>query len=184
MKLIFKLSNFQIFICIIILLSACKEDKKKQLSQKELEKKISSSMTDIHRGVLKNQVDSIKKFVNSNYSNMLESNTGLWYEIYKNKDGLLIQQGDDITLSYTVGLLDGKIIYSSDSLGLLSFRAGSGGVEKGLEEAVLLLNEGDKARLILPPHLAHGLTGDMKKIPRLSILLYDIEVIKVIKNRK
>lgn len=181
MKLIFKFSIFQILICVSLILSACKDDKKKQLSQQELEK-ITASMTDIHREVLKNQVDSIKKFANSNYPNMQESNTGLWYDIYKNIDDSLIKVGDNVTLSYTVSLLDGRNIYSSDSIGLLTFKAGNGGIEKGLEEAVLLLNKGDKARLVLPPHLAHGLTGDMKKIPRLSILLYDIEVIEVIKK--
>jgi len=36
-----------------------------------------------------------------------------------------------------------------------------------------------QARLILPPHLAHGLTGDGNKIPARAIIVYDIKVLKL-----
>ena len=35
---------------------------------------------------------------------------------------------------------------------------------------------GDQAKLILPSHLAHGLLGDLDKIPPQSILLIDIQL--------
>jgi FKBP-type peptidyl-prolyl cis-trans isomerase len=33
--------------------------------------------------------------------------------------------------------------------------------------------------VILPPHLAHGLTGDMVKIPLHSTLVYDITLVSL-----
>jgi FKBP-type peptidyl-prolyl cis-trans isomerase len=36
---------------------------------------------------------------------------------------------------------------------------------------------GDKAKLIIPSHLGHGITGNMDKIPPLSTLIVDIELI-------
>jgi FKBP-type peptidyl-prolyl cis-trans isomerase FkpA len=59
---------------------------------------------------------------------------------------------------------------------------GRGGVESGLEEGILLLNEGGRAQFIMPPHLAHGLIGDDNQIPSRSIILYEIEVVEV-KNK-
>jgi FKBP-type peptidyl-prolyl cis-trans isomerase len=39
---------------------------------------------------------------------------------------------------------------------------------------------GEKARLVMPSHLAHGLLGDMdNKIPPLSPLIIDIELIAI-----
>ncbi len=52
-------------------------------------------------------------------------------------------------------------------------------VESGLHEAITYLKEGDKAFIILPYYLAHGLLGDNDKIPPLSPALYDIELIAV-----
>jgi FKBP-type peptidyl-prolyl cis-trans isomerase len=33
---------------------------------------------------------------------------------------------------------------------------------------------GDSAFFVLPPHLAHGLIGDQKKIPRMAIISYNV----------
>jgi FKBP-type peptidyl-prolyl cis-trans isomerase len=39
------------------------------------------------------------------------------------------------------------------------------------------MRKGEKAKFILPSHLAHGLVGDLQKIPPLSILVLDVELI-------
>ena len=41
------------------------------------------------------------------------------------------------------------------------------------------MHEGDKARFIMPPHLAHGLLGDNHKIPARAIIIYEVELIKL-----
>jgi FKBP-type peptidyl-prolyl cis-trans isomerase len=41
------------------------------------------------------------------------------------------------------------------------------------------MHVGDKARLILPPHLAHGLLGDENRIPARSIIVYEIELLDI-----
>ena len=43
----------------------------------------------------------------------------------------------------------------------------------------LILKRGEKGIVILPHYLAHGLLGNMDKIPPLSAVLYNIEVIDV-----
>ena len=73
--------------------------------------------------------------------------------------------------------MDGELLYSSDKDGLKVFLVGRGGVESGLEEAVLHLHKNDKAIVIIPSHLAHGLAGDGKRIPARSTLVYTLKII-------
>ncbi len=108
-----------------------------------------------------------------------ESETGLWYKIDKTGHGKTASEGRQITLKYKVSLLDGTPCYSSDSLGPKTFTVGKGGVESGLEEGVTMLREGDRAMFVLPPHLADGLPGDGDRIPARSIIVYEVEVLKL-----
>ena len=106
---------------------------------------------------------------------MKTTDSGLWYMIYHSGQGEKAVTGKIATLEYTLSLLDSTVCYS----GQKEFRLGQGGVESGLEEGVLLMRTGDKARMVMPPHLAHGLTGDGICIPRRAIILYDVELVNI-----
>ncbi|HIN39955.1 MAG TPA: FKBP-type peptidyl-prolyl cis-trans isomerase, partial [Flavobacteriales bacterium] len=69
--------------------------------------------------------------------------------------------------------------YSSDIDGTKGFVAGKGEVEDGLDEGVFYMQTGDKAKFILPSHLAYGLMGDGDKVPSHSVLVYDVELIDI-----
>ncbi len=103
--------------------------------------------------------------------------SGLWIEIYDVKNSKKPQDGQQVSLKYKLSLLDGKNCYDSDYDGLLNFRIGHNELPQGLNESVLLLGKGDKARLIIPPFLAYGLLGDQNKIPARAIIVYEIELI-------
>lgn len=130
-----------------------------------------------NRILVKKDQERIKSFVERKGWDMTESASGLWYQVYEKGSGMKAEKEMVISLKYTVSLLDGTLCYSSDSLGIKQFRIGQGGVESGLEEGVLLLREGDRARFIMPPHLAHGLAGDGDRIPQRAIIVYDVEVV-------
>ena len=137
-------------------------------------------LRDVNKYLVQKDNDRIKSFIRRKHWKMKQTQTGLWYQIYeKSGDTLTPELNDIIELSYNVYLLDGTRCYSSDSLGTKKFAAGHGGVETGLEEAVLMLHRGDKARFIMPPYLAHGLLGDQNKIPARSIILYDIQLLTI-----
>jgi FKBP-type peptidyl-prolyl cis-trans isomerase len=104
------------------------------------------------------------------------TNTGLWYEIVKKGNGTKAKAGQKATITYSVDLLDGTHCYSSDSLGLKTFKIGQGGVESGLEQGILLLSQGDSARFILPPYMAYGITGDGDRIGPRAILVYSVSL--------
>ncbi len=128
--------------------------------------------------------DSVKiaAYVKRRNWEMSETETGLWYMIYENGKGPLAKKGEVATINYKISLLDGTECYSSDDLGPKIFKIGQGGVESGLEEGILLMHVGDKARFIMPPHLAHGLIGDEKRIPARAIILYEVKLIKLNEN--
>lgn len=166
------------FMLVFAILFNCGRENQKGVTEEEYES-TREALIGANRILVKKDYERIKSFAERKGWDMNETPSGLWYQIYENGSGQSAEKGLLITLKYTVALLDGKVIYDSDSLGLKQFRIGSGGVESGLEEGVLLLREGDKARFIIPPHLAHGLTGDGNKIPSRSIILYDITVVSL-----
>ena len=158
-----------------------KTNKQPTMMEKEEFKKYKKPLEKANKGLLKIDKDRIDAFLKRRNWKMDESGTGLRSMIYEKGEGEKINPGDVVEFNYTVSLLDGSLCYSSDSLGVKSFRVGQGGVEAGLEEGILLLNIGDKARFIILPFMAHSLLGDFDKIPPRSIILYDIEILRKIK---
>ncbi|MBN2165137.1 MAG: FKBP-type peptidyl-prolyl cis-trans isomerase [Marinilabiliaceae bacterium] len=134
-------------------------------------------LININKKLVSRDAGRIKDYVKENNIKMTETKTGLWYLITDEGDKEKVKKGQTISLKYDLSLLDGSLLYSSDSLGVKTFRVGQGGVESGLEEGILLLGKGSKAKFILPPHLAHGLIGDDNQVPARAILVYDIEVV-------
>jgi FKBP-type peptidyl-prolyl cis-trans isomerase FkpA len=99
--------------------------------------------------------------------------------IYFHGSGAKVTRGKKVTIGFTVKLINGDLVYSSATDGLKEFEAGHGGVESGLEEGILLLRVGDKAKFIVPSHLAFGLLGDQRKIPQQATLIYDVELLNL-----
>lgn len=131
--------------------------------------------------ILMNEAETQKilDFIERHGWEMIDTGTGLKYMIYEQGSGAEVQSNDIVSIHYSVWLLTGELIYSSRDIGLKSFRVGRGGVESGLEEGILLLRVGDRARFIIPSHLAHGFLGDGAKIPKRAPILYDIELVEI-----
>ena len=121
----------------------------------------------------------IEDFIFRYHWKMTKSPTGLRYFIYTRGSGKKAEKGERATLQFTVRLLNGNLCYSSVVDGKKTFKIGYGGVESGLEEGILLLKVGDKAKFILPSHLAFGLLGDQNKIPQNASLVYDVELVEI-----
>lgn len=110
---------------------------------------------------------------------MTETGTGLRYGIYKPGGGIGIETDDYVDLDYSLELMDGTFISDSKKNGPETVRVGQDNVESGLHEALLYLHKGDRAKVIIPSHLAYGLTGDQDKIPPFSTLVYDLHILEV-----
>lgn len=140
------------------------------------------SLIKANKGLVSLDKERIEAFVKRHNWDMETSKTGLWYQIYEHGTGDSAQSGKVATLNYEVSLLDGTLCYTSDSIGPKRFLIGQGGVESGLEEAILMMRVGDKARFVMPPHLAHGLIGDEDKIPARATIVYKVDLLNLTSN--
>lgn len=166
------------FFILLGSLLGCHRNSRKQVSPAQ-EKRFKENLVKANRGLVTMDKERIESYVQRRNWDMETSKTGLWYEIYEHGNGPEATPGKIAHMRYQVSLLDGTVCYTSDSLGLLTFKITQGGVESGLEEAVLMMGVGDKGRFIMPPHLAHGLLGDENKIPPRSIIVYHAELLKL-----
>jgi FKBP-type peptidyl-prolyl cis-trans isomerase FkpA len=132
---------------------------------------------DYHHQVVRSENEEIGEYISRHQWKMVQTPTGLRYMLVKKGEGKKILKGDEVRLKFSISLLNGNNVYTSDSLGLKVIYPGVSEEETGLQEALLLMNRGDHAKLIVPPHLAYGLLGDLKKIPAGAILVYDVEAL-------
>jgi FKBP-type peptidyl-prolyl cis-trans isomerase FkpA len=160
---------------LVIVLVSCGQS---EISDKKSDpEKISESLLKANKKLVKNENEQITDFIARYGWNMTETGSGLRYMVYEHGSGNLAVKGDTVSLKYSVSFLNGDICYSSEEIGNKVFIVGQGGVETGLEEGILFLKKGDRAKFILPSHLAFGLVGDGSKIPAKATLVYDIELL-------
>ncbi len=167
-----------IFSVISFCFSGCKDDSKKMLRKDIPEAK--KTFAKINKILIDQDRKLIEGYIKRHQlEGMKETGTGLFYLVWGESKGEIIKTGNVVEYTYKITLLDGTLCYQNDSNTPKNFKVGHGGVESGLEQAVLLMRPGQKGKFILPPHLAYGLQGDWKMIPSRSIIVYDIEMLKV-----
>ena len=167
---------------VVIILSSCVRSYNTQIPVKdiiEIERQKKEILLNVNRELVEEDIETIKAYIARRGWDMKDTRSGLWFMICDNGNGEKAATGKIATIEYTVSLLDSVICYSSETLGTKTFKLGYGGVEAGLEEGVLLMRVGDKARMIMPPYLAHGLIGDGDCIPRRAIIIYDVKLINL-----
>lgn len=90
--------------------------------------------------------------------------------------------GETVAVHYTGWLTDGtKFDSSLDRGSPFTFTVGRGGVIRGWDEGVNGMKVGGKRRLIIPPELGYGSEGAGNIIPPDSTLVFDIELVEIVK---
>lgn len=105
--------------------------------------------------------------------------SGLRYIPLKTTDGEQAAPGLDAHVQYKVSFLDGEKVYETAADEVDIFRVDKSNIETGIQEGIKKMKVGERSILIIPSHLAHGLIGDMDKIPPLTTLVVDIELLKL-----
>ena len=107
--------------------------------------------------------------------------SGLQYEIISEGKGPRPTVEDTVRVHYTGMLIDGTKFDSSVDRGEPT-KFGLLQVIPGWTEGLCLLPEGSKAKLYIPAHLAYGERGAGRTIPPYATLIFEIELIEVIKG--
>lgn len=174
-------TKYLLYIVVVlpILMVSCKNNKNTEYVDSLSQSEITENLVDANKAALRAEDLQIENLIIRDNLNMKKSATGLRYFIRSNGKGQLAKIGQYAKIKYTVSLLNGQQVYTSETLGAKEFRIGSGGVESGLEEGILLMRVGDESKFIIPSYLAHGLAGDQDKIPAKSTLIYTVELLEL-----
>ena len=165
-------------VIILFSLLSCGNDnsnnvKKNIVSQQE----IKENLIEANRIAAQKESLQIDGYVSRRKLSVTKTGTGLRYFIYHQGKGAKAENGKIAVVNYEVTLIDGTVCYSTKEKGAEEFVIGKDNVESGLHEGITFMKVGDKAKIIIPSYLAHGLSGDFNKIPVRSTIIYDIELI-------
>jgi FKBP-type peptidyl-prolyl cis-trans isomerase FkpA len=167
-------------LMLVISLISCGSCKNQKPKASMTQEEIDEQLIHVNKQLIKDDKILINHFVREKGWEMKESGTGLRYWIYEEgQDSTQAEDGMTAEVQYEVTLLDGTLCSMTKENEAKRFVIGHADIESGIHEAILFMSPGDKAKVILPPHLAHGLTGDMVKIPLHSTLVYDITLVSL-----
>ncbi len=136
------------------------------------------------------EASEFAKYIADNKISTKATPTGLIY-IEKTKGrGAKPNKGDNVKVKYTGRLLDGTVFDTSDKdvaqkanifdekrpYEPIDIAIGVGQVIPGWDEAIMLMNPGTKAQLIVPSAIGYGEQGG-GPIPPYSTLVFDVELV-------
>lgn len=167
-------------LCTIKLLEV--QNQKKYLE--ELAKKDSLKMMAHQEEFMaryKEEQQKIKAYIaKKGYTDVTTTESGLHIKKTMTTDGIKPEPHKTALIHYTVWLLDGKKIESTDDIGKpFAFNIDEHMIIEGWEEGVKNMRVGEKAYLIIPSHLAYREKSIGGKIPPHSILVIYVELLSV-----
>lgn len=169
------------FVCVLLyaaVLTSCDSPPTEQPLQDP--SAYTEPLIEANKHLVRTEEEDIEAYLKRHAWELAETGSGLRYQIYEHGVGLKAETGMHARMHYSLSLLNGTVCYDSKRLGPKEFLIGRGGVESGLEEAILLMREGDRGRFVLPSHLAHGLLGDNDCIPKKAVVVYDVKLISLL----
>jgi FKBP-type peptidyl-prolyl cis-trans isomerase FkpA len=172
------LTTFLVYPVMVLLLHSCGGETQPVKSTDNFTM-THDTIINYNKGVVKAEEQEIEDVISRYHWKMEKSSTGLRYSIYKKGSGKKAVRGDSALFHYEIRLLNGNLCYSSREKGPRQIVLGRNPNENGLEEGILLMKPGDRAKLIVPSHLAFGLLGDQERIPPQSTLIYDVELFQL-----
>jgi len=149
---------------------------------------------------LKKVAEETKALFDVKKAEAMETPSGLKYVITSTKNGVKPEQGAKVKVSYGGYFPDGKLFDSNfietakkynvydekrdQQKGYEPFTADYGPKARlipGFREGLQLLNVGDRALLFIPSKLGYGAKGAGKVIPPNSDLVFEIELVDIVK---
>jgi len=180
-------------IFFVILLAACGNSDKQTNKQPKFVDDLHKNVEKVNKFLNEKDNDRINAFLRHHNLEATFNETGFWISQIEKGNGETIENGSLVALMGKIYLLDGTLCYEYDEENPLVFVVNKSNelstdvttqnVVSGLHSALLLMEKGERAVLIFPPHLAHGIIGDGGNIPPRSILVYDVKVLNI-KNQE
>jgi len=128
----------------------------------------------------KKEEETLKKYLDDNKITVAPLISGLYYVETLKGNGAKIDTGSWVKVHFSVGLTDGKQIFSTQERGeAMEFECGTNFDTPGFEEGITKMLKGGKAILIAPSHIAFGDKGRGAMIPPYATVIYNVEIVDV-----
>lgn len=146
----------------------------KEIQKKALEEQAAINEENLQKG---------KEFLEANgkAEGVTTLESGLQYKYLNKGEGSTPKAEDTVKVHYRGLLIDGNEFDSSYKAGApAEFQVGA--VIPGWVEMLQLMKEGDKLQVTIPPELAYGEAGAPPVIAPNSVLLFELELVEVVKK--
>lgn len=150
-----------------------------QQAMQKLQENMKKKQAEVGEKNIKEGQEYLEK--NKAKENVKVTKSGLQYLVEKEGTGKTPSREDEVKVHYTGTLINGEKFDSSLDRGQPA-EFPVGGVIPGWTEALLLMKEGAKYKLVIPSELAYGPMG-RPGIPPNSVLLFDVELLEVKKGQ-
>jgi FKBP-type peptidyl-prolyl cis-trans isomerase FkpA len=169
-------SSFLAALCLCACTDPGPQKNGQNIGAKE-ENAIRKQFMTANRQLAEKENDEMDYYGKTHKMPFVKTPSGIRYFVYKpSVNGDSIREGMKVTMYYQLSLLDGTPCYSSAEGGPKTFIIGKEHIESGIHKGLQYLKRGDKALLLIPSALAHGLLGDLNKIPPQMPIVYDVEI--------
>lgn len=119
----------------------------------------------------------LASYIAENEIDVKPTASGLLFIKQRDGNGVTPLKDAKVAIHYIGMFLNGEVFDSSYDRGTpMVFQLSKNQVIKGLEEAVLMMDKGAKARIVVPYYLAYG-DRRVGPVPSYSNLVFDIELI-------
>ena len=144
---------------------------------------LNACMTHLQAEKSRGTIEAGEKFLaeNKNKPGIKTTASGLQYEVLKQGTGPKPAATDSVTCHYRGYFLTGGEDFDNSYKRGQPITFSLSGVIRGWTEGLQLMNEGSKYRLFVPYKLGYG-AMDYMSIPGGSMLIFEVELIKVIKK--
>ncbi len=167
-----RLSYIITAICGLMLLSSCGGNRVKKDDGHKEYSIFNENLITANKYLVKEDAERISNYTKRRGWQMQDGEGGLEYLIFEHGNGDSISQNPKVMMDYRLELLDGTLCYSSADDGEKELIVGSSEMDPGLARVFKRFRHGDSTVMILPPHYAKGLIGDMNQIPPHSVIVY------------
>lgn len=128
----------------------------------------------------KKEEDALKKYLSDNKITVEPLPSGLYFVETQRGSGARIDTGSWIKINFSVGLVDGKKVFSTQDRGEpMEFEYGTNFDTPGFEEGISKMLKGGKATVIAPSRIAFGDKGRGSLIPPYATIVYNVEIVDV-----
>jgi len=110
---------------------------------------------------------------NANKEGVKQTASGLQYQVLESGKGKIPKEGDQIKVDIIGRLIDGTEFENTYKRGTVIIDSKQ--LITGWKEAMMMMKEGDRWRIWLPPQLAYGEEGRLPTIPPNAVLEFEIQ---------